>query len=92
MSTPAEQLPGSTSPPKKSTKSAKRGRSELARSGALVVLAVLITLFAVLNLKDVRVDWIFGSGRAPLIIVIVLSLLVGILLTYFAERVARKRR
>ncbi len=58
----------------------------------LVLLAVLITLFAVLNLKQVKVDWIFGSGHAPLIIVIVISLLVGIVLTYFAERLVRKRR
>jgi uncharacterized integral membrane protein len=70
----------------------RRSRREMARAGALVLLAVLITLFAVLNLKQVRVDWIFGSGKAPLIVVIVLSLLVGIVLTHFAERLARKRR
>jgi uncharacterized integral membrane protein len=70
----------------------RRSRTELARSGAMVALAVLVTLFAVLNLDDVKVDWIFGSGRAPLIIVIVISLLVGIMLTYFAERLVRKRR
>ncbi|HEX3519067.1 MAG TPA: hypothetical protein VHT29_08545 [Solirubrobacteraceae bacterium] len=70
----------------------ERSRGELARTGALVVLSVLITLFAVLNLKEVKVDWIFGSGHAPLIIVIVVSLLVGIVLTYFAERLVRKRR
>jgi uncharacterized integral membrane protein len=90
MSAPPGQLPGSESPPKK--KAAKRARGELARSGALVILAVLITLFAVFNLKDVRVNWIFGSGNAPLIVVIVLSLLVGIVLSYFAERKVRKRR
>ena len=70
---------------------APRSRRELARTGALVVLAVLITLFAVLNLKQVRVDWIFGSGHAPLIIVIVISLLVGIVLTHFTERRGAKR-
>jgi uncharacterized integral membrane protein len=68
-----------------------RGKGELARSAALVILAVLITLFAVLNLKEVRVDWIFGSGKAPLIIVIVVSLLVGIVIAYIAERLVRKR-
>jgi lipopolysaccharide assembly protein A len=52
---------------------------------------VLITLFAVFNLDEVKVNWVFGSGRAPLIIVIVISLLVGIVLTYFADRLARKR-
>jgi uncharacterized integral membrane protein len=69
-----------------------RSRRELARTGALVVLAVLITLFAVLNLDNVKVDWIFGSGHAPLIVVIVISLLVGIVLTHFAERRAGRRR
>jgi len=82
-----------SSPDQAQSKSAKRrSRRELARAGALVALAVLITLFAVLNVKQVRVDWIFGSGNAPLIVVIVLSLLVGIVLTHFAERIARKRR
>jgi uncharacterized integral membrane protein len=69
----------------------KRSRRELARTTGFVVLAVLITLFAVLNLESVEVNWIFGSGRAPLIIVIVISLLVGVLLTYLAERRARRR-
>jgi uncharacterized integral membrane protein len=84
----------SSAPPKAphTNKPTHRRRGELARRSGLVVLAVLITLFAVLNLKDVKVDWIFGSGHAPLIIVIVVSLLVGILITYFAERVVRKRR
>lgn len=64
----------------------RRSRRELARTGALVVLAVLITLFAVFNLKEVKVSYVFGSGKAPLIIVIVISLLVGIVLTHFTER------
>ena len=63
-----------------------RSRRERARAGALVVLAVLITLFAVFNLKEVKVSYVFGTGKAPLIIVIVVSLLVGIVLTHFAER------
>jgi uncharacterized integral membrane protein len=82
------QIPDHDAPPP----AERRSRTELARSGAMVVLAVLITLFAVLNLDEVKVDWIFGSGRAPLIIVIVASLLVGVMLTYFAERLVRKRR
>ena len=69
-----------------------RSRRESARTGALVLLGVLITLFAVLNVDEVKVHWIFGSGRAPLIIVIVISLLVGVVLTHFAERRTAKRR
>lgn len=71
----------------------KRNRRELARTGLLVVLAVLMTLFAVLNLKQVEVNWIFGKTSTPLIIVILVSLLVGIVLTHFAEmRYRRKQR
>ena len=54
----------------------RRSSRELLRTGGLVALAILITLFAVFNLH-----WIVGSGRAPRIIVIVISLLVGIVLT-----------
>jgi uncharacterized integral membrane protein len=86
MSVPAQ----TPEPPK--PKVDRRKRRERARTGALVVLAILITLFAVLNLDKVKVDWIFGSGHAPLIIVIVISLLVGIVLTHFAERRASRRR
>jgi putative membrane protein len=70
----------------------QRNRRELARTGALVLLAVLMTLFAVLNLKEVQVNWIFGKTNTPLIIVIVVSLLVGILLTHFAELRYRRKR
>jgi uncharacterized integral membrane protein len=69
----------------------KRSNRELARTGGMVVLAVLMTLFAVLNLKKVEVNWIFGKGHAPLIVVIVLSVLVGVVFTHFAERSARRR-
>jgi len=58
----------------------------------MLALAVLATLFAVLNVNQVEVNWIFGSGKAPLIIVIVISLIVGIVLAYSAERIVRRRR
>ncbi len=70
---------------------AKRSRRENARAAVLVVLAVLITLFAVLNVKQVEVNWIFGTTSTPLIVVIVASLLVGILLTHFAEMRNRRK-
>jgi uncharacterized integral membrane protein len=68
----------------------RRSRGDVARTVVWVLLAVLITLFAVLNVKSVKVDWIFGSSSAPLIIVIVISLLVGVVLTHIAERRGRK--
>jgi uncharacterized integral membrane protein len=69
----------------------RRSSRELARMGGIGVVAVLATLFAVLNLGEVKVDWIFGSGHAPLIIVIVLSVLVGVVLAYLADRLNRRR-
>jgi uncharacterized integral membrane protein len=79
----SQQAPGPPDQP--------RSRREQARTAGLVLLAVLITLFAVLNLESVKVDWIFGTGDAPLIIVIVVSVLVGIVLTYLVDRRASKR-
>jgi uncharacterized integral membrane protein len=70
----------------------KRSRRELARAVAIAVLAILITLFAVFNLDQVKVSYVVGSGKAPLIIVIVISALVGIVIAYIAQRLPRKRR
>jgi uncharacterized integral membrane protein len=70
----------------------RRSRRERARTVALVVLAVLIVAFAVLNLEEVKVNWIVGSGRAPLIIVILVSALVGGFIAYVAERRAGRRK
>jgi uncharacterized integral membrane protein len=89
MATPA-QTP--QTPDKGPPKAGKRNNRETARTAALVVLAVLITLFAVFNLKEVKVSYVFGTGKAPLIIVIVISLLVGIVLAYFADRRPKKKR
>ena len=86
MSAPA-QIPGSSQP-----KAERRSRRDQSRTVALLILAILITLFAVFNVNEVKVNWIFGSGKAPLIIVIVISLLVGIVLTHFAERRSAKRQ
>ncbi len=80
MSAPA-QIPGPSQP-----KTPRRGRREQGRTIVLLILAVLITLFAVLNLDQVRVHYIVASGRLPLIIVIVASLLIGILIGGFAAR------
>ncbi|HEX4186617.1 MAG TPA: hypothetical protein VHY83_01850 [Solirubrobacteraceae bacterium] len=88
----ATEDPGSGRPATEPTGRVAPRRRERARTLALVALAVIITLFAVLNTADVEVNWIVGSSRAPLIIVIVVSLLVGIVLTHFVDRRAAKRR
>jgi uncharacterized integral membrane protein len=52
-------------------------RKARARQIGAIALAVLATLFAVLNLDKVSVNWIIGTWRTPLIVVIAASLLVG---------------
>lgn len=71
---------------------ARRGRRENARAVMLVALAIVVTLFAVLNFQSVKVDWLVGSARAPLIVVILISLFVGAVLAHFAARRAGKRQ
>jgi uncharacterized integral membrane protein len=77
MSTPT-QTPGASK-----RKPERRGQ---ARSVVAITVAVLITLFAVLNVEDVRVHWIVGTSETPLIIVIAVSAIAGALLAVFAER------
>jgi uncharacterized integral membrane protein len=89
MSAPSAQIPGPGGKPKSGQ---RRGTVERMRSVGPLILAAIFIAFAVLNLNQVKVDWIVGSGHAPLIIVIVISVLVGIVLTHFAERVGRRRR
>jgi uncharacterized integral membrane protein len=89
MSASQDQLEGEQAQPKLEP---RPSRKERGRTVALVVLAILATLFAAKNGKEVRVDWIVGSGSAPLIIVIVVSLLVGIVLALLAEHIGRRRR
>ncbi len=91
---PSAQIPasGGADRPSSAPKLDQRSRREVARTGAIVVVAILITLFAVFNLNEVKVSYVFGSGKAPLIIVIVISLLAGIVITYFAERLPRRKK
>jgi uncharacterized integral membrane protein len=86
-SSPPTERPPATGGPKR-----ERSSRATARSAALIAVVVVATLFAVLNVNEVKVDWIIGSGHAPLIVVIVISALVGIVVTYLAERRNRKRR
>jgi len=69
-----------------------RTRRERARTFAIGALVIAITLFAAKNTAETKIDWVVGSGRAPVIIVIVVSVLIGAVISYFADRRASKRR
>jgi uncharacterized integral membrane protein len=66
-------------------------RRERPRLIAGVILAGLGLAFALVNLGNVKVDWIVGSAHSPLILVIVVSVLIGAGLDRVLVRRARKR-
>jgi uncharacterized integral membrane protein len=84
---------GQPGPAGKSEPQAKRrSRGELSRTIAIVILALAVILFAVKNLNQVKVNWVVGSGRAPLIIVILITLLVGMVISHLGGRISRRKR
>ena len=70
----------------------RRGLPANAGSVGLVAIAVILTVFAVLNLGSVEVNWIVGSSHAPLIIVIAVSMLLGVAGGALGQRLAARRR
>ncbi|WP_181350551.1 lipopolysaccharide assembly LapA domain-containing protein [Thalassobacillus sp. CUG 92003] len=46
-----------------------------------LIFALLIAIFAVINVEPVEVNYLFGTGEAPLILVIIISVLMGGLIT-----------
>ncbi len=65
---------------------AGRSRRERFRLIGSFALGALAVLFAVLNLDEVRVNWIIGTWDTPLIVVIALSMLVGVALGFLVSR------
>jgi uncharacterized integral membrane protein len=47
------------------------------RQLAGVALAALGIAFAAINLDEVKVNWVLGTWRTPLIVVIALSIVIG---------------
>jgi uncharacterized integral membrane protein len=85
MSDPTERTPAKR-PEDKPDKTAG------GRVAAAAVLGGIATIFAVVNLDDVKVDWVVGSWQTPLIVVIAVSMLLGAGLDRMLVHRARKRR
>jgi uncharacterized integral membrane protein len=66
----------STTPEKAAPKQPAR-KGQRTRVGVAAGLAALVTLFGVLNLDDVDVNWLFGTASTPLIVVIVVCIAAG---------------
>jgi uncharacterized integral membrane protein len=58
---------------------------------AAVAVAILLLAFGLSNRDDVSIDWLVGTGDAPLIIVILVSAGLGVLLGALAVRSRSKR-
>ncbi|HYN91675.1 MAG TPA: LapA family protein [Thermoleophilaceae bacterium] len=56
------------------------------REIAALVLAALGVAFAVLNFDEVKVNWVLGNWRTPLIVVIALSMVIGAALGFLVSR------
>ena len=56
------------------------------RQIAALVLAALGIAFAALNLDEVKVNWLLGNWRTPLIVVIALSMVIGAALGFLVSR------
>lgn len=55
----------------------RRTPRDTTRMVVAVVIGALLAAFALLNLDEVKVTWIFGTARTPLIVVIIVSLALG---------------
>jgi uncharacterized integral membrane protein len=56
------------------------------RQVTALVLAAIGGVFAAVNLDQVKVNWVLGNWRTPLIVVIALSMLIGAGLGFLVSR------
>jgi uncharacterized integral membrane protein len=76
----------------------RRTPSPPARSGlsgrwiAVIVAAVLLVIFAILNSERVTVDFLFFDAKARTVTVIVVAAALGFVIGYFVGRPSRTQR
>lgn len=94
---PAQPLPGTpgttgapgtpASPPKHEGPGRVKRTARTVKQVLLVVLGALIAAFALSNLEDVKVRWIFGDAvDVPLIAVIGISLVAGLVIGWLGAK------
>ncbi|MBV8956496.1 MAG: LapA family protein [Solirubrobacterales bacterium] len=96
MSREGSELDGLTASPESTAevRSRRTGveRRDRGRLIAAAIVGALIAVFAVVNLGDVKVHWIFATGQTPLIVVIALAFVLGVIVDRLLIRARRKRR
>jgi uncharacterized integral membrane protein len=61
-------------------------KRERSRQIAMIAFGGLAVLFALLNLDEVKVNWLLGTWQTPLIIVIAVAFLLGALAGWLGGR------
>lgn len=62
------------------------------RAWLVGILSALVLIVALQNLREVSFEVLFASFKAPLIVVILLAVAIGILIGYIAPVLRRHRR
>ena len=89
---PPVAAPPKAPPPQPKVRAFLANREGLRLVGA-GLLGVLITVFAVLNLDSVDVNWLLGTWSTPLIVVIAVAAVFGMLIDRFLLlRSGRRKR
>ncbi len=86
MADPAAPTPSSR--PARKSSSSSPDRKQQARIAGATLCGVLVTVFALINLDEVDVNWVFGTWSTPLIVVVVLCFAAGMAV----DRVLVRRR
>jgi uncharacterized integral membrane protein len=93
MTSPTSTEPGTTPAKSRARRFAQRGRGArlYATVGLLVAALVVLVALVVDNTRSVELSWVFGSGHASLIWIIVVSAIVGWLAGIATSILLRRR-
>ncbi len=78
---PSPTDPASAAPHKKAARTPEEKRRIV-----IGILIALVVLFALLNLNQVKVDWLVTSTKTPLVVVIVVSAAIGAVAGVLVDR------
>jgi len=71
---------------------AKKNKREQTRLIVGAILGVIVLIFVLSNTQKVKVHWIVGTTRTPVILALVVTLLVGIIIGAVGARYERRSK
>lgn len=74
------------------SRSGPDGVELLRRFGPSALLLIILVWFVLANTQEVTVRWLVWTTEAPLIVVLVVTAVVGALITLLMQRRGRRRR